>query len=90
MKIHELKIKPEHFADIILNHKMAEFRLNDRDYQVGDHLILKEWNGDKFTGDSIKVRVSHITDLSDFLPEGYNYVMLSFDGWSMNDLINAT
>ncbi|MGX5834748.1 ASCH/PUA domain-containing protein [Aeromonas piscicola] len=59
---HELKIKPEYFAAIFFGEKTFEIRNNaDRNFQVGDTLLLKEWNGE-FTGDFAEKVVSYITD----------------------------
>ena len=43
MKIHDVKILPEYFKPLDEEVKTAEFRYNDRDYQVGDVLHLREW-----------------------------------------------
>lgn len=50
--IHELKTDTECFQDIWRNRKTFELRYNDRDYKVGDTLILKDYDKDqdKFTG----------------------------------------
>lgn len=40
--IHELKIESKYFTDILKGIKKFEIRKNDRNYQVGDYLILKE------------------------------------------------
>ncbi|MFM4808585.1 DUF3850 domain-containing protein [Aeromonas hydrophila] len=59
---HELKIKPEYLAAIHFGEKTFEIRNNaDRNFQVGDALLLKGWNG-KFTGDFVEKVVSYITD----------------------------
>lgn len=44
MKIHELKILPQYFKEVEENKKTFELRKDDRDYKVGDVLLLKEWN----------------------------------------------
>lgn len=41
---HQLKIHPEYFKEVLLGHKTFEIRLNDRNFQVGDTLILQEYN----------------------------------------------
>ena len=40
---HELKIYPKWFADVASGKKNFEVRRYDRDYSVGDELVLKEW-----------------------------------------------
>lgn len=62
MNKHELKILPEYFSAVAKGLKTFEIRKNDRDYQVGDLLDLKEWNGEDFTGYSILMQVTYITD----------------------------
>lgn len=61
-KFHDLKIWPEFFDDIKSGAKPFELRKNDRNYQVGDFLILKEWSPDEeeFTGVSIVKEVTYI------------------------------
>ncbi len=39
---HELKIDPQHFAPVASNHKRFEMRNNDRNFQEGDLLALRE------------------------------------------------
>lgn len=80
-KTHSLKIRPEHFRDVIRGVKKAEFRCADRDYSVGDLLCLNEYGQCEydsrlvgFTGAFVFVLVTHITDVSEWAP---GYVMLS-------------
>lgn len=47
MKIHELKILPKYFNDVVSGKKTFELRKNDREFQVGDVLLLKEFNLNK-------------------------------------------
>lgn len=77
METHRLKIKSEHYINIINGTKTAEIRYNDRNYQVGDMLILNEIDSlGNFTGNSCQVVVTHILDDSEYFKTGY--VMLSF------------
>ena len=77
MTEHKLKIKSEHFSDVINKTKTAEIRYNDRNYQVGDILILNEIDENGiFTGNKCVVTVTHILDNNQYLQAGY--VMLSF------------
>lgn len=60
--IHELKTNIEYFKQTFFGHKDWEIRRNDRDFKLGDVLILKEWNEDKkeFTGREIGRTISFI------------------------------
>ncbi|MEN3759372.1 ASCH/PUA domain-containing protein [Aeromonas veronii] len=60
--IHELKIKPEYFAAVVSGDKTFEIRNNaDRNFQVGDTLLLWEWD-EGFTSQTVERTVSYITD----------------------------
>jgi len=74
--IHNLKIAPVHFRDVISGIKTAEFRLNDRDFHVDDILDLKEYENGLYTGNSIIRRVVHVCDVGFAAP---GYVMLSIE-----------
>lgn len=40
---HDLKTWPEYFDEVIAGRKTFEVRVNDRDYRVGDTLLLREY-----------------------------------------------
>ncbi len=44
MTQHDLKTWPEFFADLMIGDKTFELRKNDRDFKLGDTLLLREWN----------------------------------------------
>lgn len=68
--IHELKTDPQMFAHVWNGDKKFEIRYNDRCYQVGDVLVLKDtvYTGEemeagkplKYTGYEVRVRVIYI------------------------------
>lgn len=57
---HPLKVWPPYFDSILSNEKRFEIRKNDRDFKVGDILILSEWVNDSYTGRSIVKIVTYI------------------------------
>jgi hypothetical protein len=60
--IHELKIWPEHFDNVVKGIKTFEIRKNDRNYQVGDQAILKRFdpNTKQYTGESCRIYIPYI------------------------------
>lgn len=65
MKVqYELKIDQEHFEAVKDGRKKFEIRKNDRDYHVGDLLVLREYNPNcrSYTDESIRVEISYMTD----------------------------
>lgn len=74
--IHDLKILPEHFWPVVEGIKKAEVRINDRGFEVGDKLHLREFCDEKYTGVSLIKDVIHIADLSSF-KEGYVLLSMS-------------
>lgn len=59
-KTHELKITPKYFKDVVDGDKNFELRKNDRDFKVGDSLMLKEFDNGAYKGDSVQVVVTYI------------------------------
>jgi len=72
--IHELKIHPEYFEQVIKGKKKFEIRKNDRDYKVYDWLELNEYDPIKqeYTGRNTKMMVTYILHGGQFgIEEGY-------------------
>jgi len=84
---HELKIYPEFFQAITLGKKTFEVRLNDRNYQCGDVVVLRECESlpnsphsrpnPKYTGRCMVVEITYI------MPGGVfgvlsDYIIFSF------------
>lgn len=69
---HELKILPIYFKAVLEDKKLFEVRKNDKDYKVGDTLVLKEYcpagtnicgdiaEWDFFTGKAIMAEVTYV------------------------------
>jgi hypothetical protein len=72
---HELKTIEPYFGQVYAGYKNFELRKFDRDYKVGDILILRQYNGDKkhYCGPKVTMKISYIlTDASQFgLMDGY-------------------
>ena len=74
-KIHELKITPKYFEKVLSKEKTFEFRYNDRNYQVGDILNLKEYDNGTYTGRETNVEITYI--LQEFEGLQPDYAILS-------------
>lgn len=63
-KSHNLKAHPKPFCAVMEGRKPYEIRLNDRDFQVGDWLVLNEWDPDteRFTGRWLSRIVTYMTN----------------------------
>lgn len=66
--IHTLKIWPGEFAAVAEGRKTHEVRHNDRNFRVGDELILKEWIPEgrdctegRFTDRAVLRKITYIT-----------------------------
>lgn len=76
---HELKILPEYFDAVVSGIKPFEVRNNDRDFRVGDKLVLREWDNECFyTGRKTVKYVTYVLDAPEYLQDGY--VVLGLKG----------
>lgn len=80
-KLHELKIYPKYFEDVLSGKKNVELRKNDRNFHVGDNVLLKEWDNIKYSGRSIYAEITYMLDDS-FIGLEKGYVIL---GIKVND-----
>lgn len=87
----ELKCWPVPFRDIVFGKKKAEFRKNDRNYQVGNLLQLNRYDPEtkSYTnGVYLTVEITHIQEgLPDDpfgIPEGYAILSFRIIGTSAN------
>ncbi len=64
---HHLKCSPFPFSQIWLGHKLFELRYNDRSYEAGDTLVLREFDSlvmpedkdEEYSGRQITAQVTH-------------------------------
>jgi len=56
----EKKILPGYYRAVYKGQKTFELRKDDSDYQVGDILVLREWNGEKYTGHTCECEITYI------------------------------
>lgn len=62
VKVHELKTWPTSFEAIAVGDKRFEVRKNDRDFQPGDRLHLREYdpNGKTYTGRELVRDIAYV------------------------------
>ncbi len=77
MKTHDFKIAPQYFIDVCNLRKRFEIRRNDRNFQIGDLLKLKEFTNSGYTGRAIIVRVTYI--LKDYNGLEPNYIIMGIE-----------
>jgi len=80
MTTHELKTWPEYFEEVMRGNKTFEVRRNDRDFKIGDLLLLKEWvaENQEFTGRYKFCVVNYILPGGKF-GIGKDYVVMSIE-----------
>ena len=59
-KLHIKKIQHKYFEDILRRKKRFEIRENDCDYQVGDFVILVEYDGEKSMNNLVLVEITYV------------------------------
>lgn len=71
--IHELKILPKYFVDVVSGKKTFEIRKFDRPFHKGDLLALNEYNAERkcYTGNSCLVYIDYILDDKEYCKQGY-------------------
>lgn len=71
--VHYLKTWTPYFNDVKAGNKPFEVRKNDRNFQVGDTLILEEYDPNKavYTGAWIPQLITYKLDDTRFVKEGY-------------------
>lgn len=60
MKVVKKKILPEYFKAVRAREKNFGLRVDEDDIQVGDLVILEEWDGKVYTGSAVVKRVKYV------------------------------
>lgn len=61
---HELKILPQYFEPVSTGVKTFEIRKNDRGFNAGDTVTLREWDDQMqgYTGDTVDVEITYVSN----------------------------
>jgi hypothetical protein len=70
-KTHDVKCVQPHFDDVCSGRKTADLRVDDRDYQVGDILRQREFDGSELTGRVIAHEITHKLTGGPWLADGF-------------------
>lgn len=73
---HALKTWPEYYREVVNGNKTFELRKDDREFNVGDTVILQEYNpkalAKKYTGEEMKFKIGFVYKGTEFgLKKGY-------------------
>jgi len=80
MKTHKLKTHVEYYQKVVSGEKDWELRLNDRNFEIGDQLILEEYDNDKkeYTGYSTSRIVTYMLKDAEHFGLMNGYCIMSF------------
>lgn len=85
MRTHELKTWPRYFERVKNGTKTFEVRNNDRDFQAGDRVVLKEFDPNKpaheaYTGRNLEFSIGYVLVMDglylDHMPKGIDDVVV--------------
>lgn len=78
---HDLKILPEWFNAVISGVKTFEIRKDNRNFQPRDELLLREWDGNAYTGRTCMADVTMVLR-GEYCREGYCTMAIRVRGLS--------
>lgn len=81
----EKKVLQEFYKEIRVHRKTFEIRKDEDDIQVGDILVLREWDGEKYTGSMTRREVTYVLrDAEEYgLMKGYCIIGMHSVGWNL-------
>jgi uncharacterized protein YndB with AHSA1/START domain len=61
-RVHCLKTRPAFFGRFWTGRKTAELRRDDRDFRIGDDVLLEEWDpeNEEYTGRALRCQITDI------------------------------
>jgi ASC-1-like (ASCH) protein len=70
---HKLKTINPYYHDVLSGKKTFEVRRNDREYSIGDIIVLQEYDADtgKYSGRELSAWITYILDDERYVREGY-------------------
>lgn len=71
MKVHNLKIKPQYFKDVVAEIKKFEIRFNDRGFKTGDLIVLEKFDNKGYTGKYVNAEITYICNDPEFVKKDY-------------------
>ena len=79
----EKKVLPEYYKGLRTHKKMFEIRKDEDGIKPGDILVLREWDGEKYTGGRIRREVTAVLrDCPEYgLMPGYVILSLQVPAW---------
>lgn len=78
-KVHYIKCETEYFNDVVDDYKSFEIRKNDRDYEPGDDIVLREYDKQLNEITGRECRVSIIYMLEDYPGIELGYCILGIE-----------
>ena len=80
----EKKILPEFYKEVRTHRKTFEIRKDEDNIDVGDILVLREWDGEKYTGSMTRREVTYVLRNAEEygLKEGYCIIGFHSVGWN--------
>lgn len=70
-KVHELKTLESNFKDVVTSKMTFQLRKSDRDFTIGDILVLKEFDGQYLTGNIQVAKVNNTLSHDEGIREGF-------------------
>lgn len=90
MKVHYVKCLPEFFKLIVNGKKRFEIRYDDRKYEIGDLVILREWENGIYSTEKICKTIDYVLRQGERYGLMKKYSIIQFaDGSTHYDLFDT-